>query len=63
MNNMNFEFKSNLTAPQHELLSPFETDLHDMTESINFKPVRNDFQKNLVNYLKHLLILQEASSK
>ena len=45
VNNMNFGFKSNFTFPQHELLSPFESDLYDMIRSINFKPVRNDFQE------------------
>ena len=45
VSNMNFGFKSNFTPPQHELLSPFESDLYDMIRSINFKPVRNDFQK------------------
>ena len=45
VNNMNFGFKSNFTFPQHELLSPFESDLYDMIRSINFKPVRNNFQK------------------
>ena len=28
------------------LLSPFESDLYDMTPPTNFKPVRSDFQKN-----------------
>ena len=45
VSNMNFGFKSNFTPPQHELLSPFESDLYDMIRSINFKSVRNDFQK------------------
>ena len=45
VSNMNFGFKSNFTPPQHELLSPFESDLYDMIRSINFKRVRNDFQK------------------
>ena len=44
---MNFGFKSSFTPPQHELLSPFGTDLYDMIRSINFKPVKNDFQKKL----------------
>ena len=47
VNNMNFGFKSSFTPPQHELLSPFETDLYDMIRSISFKPVKNDFQKKL----------------
>ena len=45
VNNTNFGFKPNFTPPQHELLSPFESDLYDMIRSINFKSVRNDFQK------------------
>ena len=48
VNNTNFGFKSNFTPPQHELLSPFESDLYDMIRSINFKTVRNDFQKKLM---------------
>ena len=42
---MNFGSKSSFTPPQHELLSPFKSDLYDMIRSINLKPVRNDFQK------------------
>ena len=30
VNNMNFGFKSSLTLTQHELLSPFKSDLYDM---------------------------------
>ena len=41
---MNFSFKSNCTPPQHELLSPFKSDLYDMIQSINFKSVRSYFQ-------------------
>ena len=47
VSNMNFGFKSNFTPPQHELLAPVKSDLYDMIWSINFKPVRNDFQKKL----------------
>ena len=49
VNNMNFAFKWNFTPPNHELLSPFESDLYDIIRSINFGPVRNDFQKNSQN--------------
>ena len=49
VNNMNFGFKSYLTLLQHELLSPFESDLYDMIRSIIFKPVKNDFQKKLAH--------------
>ena len=49
VNNTNFGLKSRFTPPQHELLSPFESDLYDMIRLINFKPVRHDFQKKLIN--------------
>ena len=54
VNNMNFGFKSYLTLPQHELLSPFESDLYDMVRSINFKPVKNDFQKKLAHDINNI---------
>ena len=54
VNNTNFGFKSNFTPPQHELLSPFESDLYDMIRSINFKPVRNDFQKKLTEDINNI---------
>ena len=54
VNNMNFGFKSSFTLPQHELLSPFESDLYDMIRSINFKPVRSDFQKNLTEDINNI---------
>ena len=54
VNNMNFGFKSSFTLPQHELLSPFESDLYDMIRSINFKPVRNDFQKKLTEDINNI---------
>ena len=53
--NTNFGFKSNFIPPEHELLSPFESDLYHMIPSINFKPARNDFQKKFtedVNKIK-----------
>ena len=52
--NFNFAFKSSFTPPQHELLSPFESDLYDMIRSINFKAVRNDFQKKLRNDINNM---------
>ena len=52
--NANFGFKLNFTPPQHELLSPFESDLYDMIRSINFKPVRSDFQKKLANNINNI---------
>ena len=54
VNNINFGFKSNFTPLQHELLSPFESDLYDMIRSINFKPVRNDFQKKLTEDINNI---------
>ena len=54
VNNMNFGFKSSFTPPQHELLSPFEGDLYDIIRSINFKPVRNDFQKKLTQDINNI---------
>ena len=68
VNNINFGFKSNFTPLQHELLSPFESDLYDMIRSINFKPVRNDFQKKLTGDInnikssKHLLIFADKTT-
>ena len=62
VNHKNFGFKSNSAPPQHELLSPFESDLC-------FKPVRNDFQKKLtedINNIKlfeNLLILADKTTK
>ena len=54
VNNMNFGFKSTFTPPQHELLSPFESDLYDIIRSIIFKPVRNDFQKKLTQDINNI---------
>ena len=54
VNNTNFGFKSNFTLPQDEPLSPFESDLYDMIWSINFKPVRNDFHKKLMEDINNI---------
>ena len=54
VNKANFGFKSNFTPPQHELLSPFESDLYDVIWSINFKPVRNGFQKKLTDDISNI---------
>ena len=54
VNNTNFGFKSNFTQLQHELLSPFESDLYDMIRSINSKPVRNDYQKKLTEDMNNV---------
>ena len=68
VSNTNFGFTSNFTPPQHELLSPFESDLYDMIRSINFKPVRSDFPKKLaedINHIKsseNLLILADKTT-
>ena len=67
VNNMNFGFKSSFTSRQHELFSLFESDLHDIIRSINFKPVRNDFQKltqdiNNIRSSKSLLIFADKTT-
>ena len=46
-NSTNFGFKSNVTPPQNEKLTPFENGLYDMMRSIEFKSVRNNFQSTL----------------
>ena len=51
---MNFGFKSSFTPQQHELLSPFESDLYDIIRSVNFKPVRNDFHKRLTQDINNI---------
>ena len=61
VNKANFGFKSNFTPPQHELLSPFESDLYDMIRSINFKPVRNGFQKKLTDDINNIKRLKTCS--
>ena len=52
--NTNFAFKSNFIPPEHELLSPFESDLYHMIRSISFKPARNDFQKKLTEDVNNI---------
>ena len=52
--NTNFGFKSNFTSPQHGLLSPFEKDVYDIVRLINFKQVRNDFQKKLTEDINNI---------
>ena len=46
-NSTNFGFKSNVTPPQNDRLTPFENGLNDMVRSIEFKSVRNNFQSTL----------------
>ena len=46
-NSTNFGFKSNVTPPQNEKRTSFEDGLYDMMRSIEFKPVRNNFQSTL----------------
>ena len=68
VNNTNFGFKSNFAPRQCELLSPFASDLYEMIRSMNFKPVRNDFQKKLpkdINNIKspeNLLIFTDNTT-
>ena len=38
----------------HLKLSPFESDLCTMIRSINFKPVRNDFQKKIADDINNI---------
>ena len=47
VSNMNFGLETNFTPQEHELSSPFESGFYDMIPSINFKPIRSDFQKKL----------------
>ena len=51
---MNFGFKSRFTPPQLELLSPSEIDLYGMIQSMNFKPVRHDFQEKLTENINNI---------
>ena len=66
-NSTNFGFKSNVTPPQNEKLTPFENGLYDMMRSIEFKSVRNNFQSTLREDLNKiyscLLIKQQTCMK
>ena len=42
-NSTNFGFKSNVTPPQNEKLTPFENGCSDIVQSNEFKSVRYDF--------------------
>ena len=42
-----YGFKSSRKAPPNNELKLFEKDLYDMVRNIQFRPVKNDFQKKL----------------
>ena len=50
----NFCFKSNITLPQNEHLTPFENDLYDMVRNLEFKTGQRDFQKTSMSDLKKI---------
>ena len=64
-NSTNFCFKSNVTLPQNEKLTPFEDGLYDMVRSVEFKSVRNIFHSTLrddlnnVKFSRNLLVFAE----
>ena len=42
-----FGFKSNKASPQNEHLKPFENDLYNMIQTIEFKPIHNPLQRKM----------------
>ena len=50
----NFGFKTTRAPPQSPLLAPFESDLYELIRSIQFKPIRNQFQTKLKEDLKKM---------
>ena len=64
-NSTNFCFKSNVTLPQNEKLTPFEDGLYDMVRSVEFKSVRNIFHSTLrddlnnIKFSRNLLVFAE----
>ena len=50
----NFGFKSTKAPPQNKLLTPFECDLYELARTIEFKPVQNQFQKQLKQDIRNL---------
>ena len=64
-NSTNFCFKSNVTLPQNEKLTPFEDGLYDMVRSIEFKSVRNISHSTLtedlnnIKFSRNLLVFAE----
>ena len=64
-NSTNFCFKSNVTLPQNEKLTPFEDGLYDMVRSIEFKSVTNISHSTLtedlnnIKFSRNLLVFAE----
>ena len=50
----NFGFKSAKAPPQNQLLIPFESDIYELIRTIEFKPVQNQFQKQLKRDIREL---------
>ena len=48
----NFGFKSTKAPPQSPSLAPFESDIYELIRSIQFKPVKSNFQKQLSKDIK-----------
>ena len=49
-----FGFKSTKAPPQNQMLTPFESDLYELAGTIEFKPVQNQFQKQLKRDIREL---------
>ena len=45
---------SNKTPPQNENITPFENDIYELVRNIEFKNVKNEFQKKLNSDLKNI---------
>ena len=52
--NPNFGFKSNKTPPRSPHLVPFEDDMYEIIQKIEFRKVRNEFQKKLAKDVKSI---------
>ena len=49
-----FGFKSTKAPPQNQMLTPFESDLYELARTMEFKPVQNQFQKQLKRDIREL---------
>ena len=49
-----FGFKSTKAPPQNQMLTSFESDLYELARTIEFKPVQNQFQKQLKRDIREL---------
>ena len=49
-----FGFRSPLSPPRNQLIYEFENDLYNMIKTIEFKPVKNNFQKQISSDLKSI---------